>query len=222
MFDKSVYLNRMSKYLEADLDLFIKLGTRSELHQKIVDKLLEWHAKDNLAIFSIFGISHRDYYLFASLSSFLIDMASGCVSFKIKWEKYVNGEYVDGEPWKDNPKIWIVEDPKVNDLEILWKVFEHWELKDRERIERNKLFLKMLEEYQNRIDGAKSQEEIEGFKMNKPDMTKQVSDRLSKFAEEHNISRDDLNIRWDGLFGCWCFEYDGIFYGIETNGYLHS
>lgn len=55
-------------------------------------------------------------------------------------------------------------------------------------------------------------------------MPLEVRTAVTKFAQRWGIDPSRLlgELEYSNIMGCWYFTWDGVFYGVEANGYLHS
>lgn len=51
-----------------------------------------------------------------------------------------------------------------------------------------------------------------------------VIESLFAWCERKGINPGDVYhvLRWDGILGCWCFGWAGMFLGVERDGHIHS
>ena len=54
----------------------------------------------------------------------------------------------------------------------------------------------------------------------KKEIPENIMQSIHKFPAYKDVKKED--IRWDCLMGCWTFTKDGVFVGVETNGYVVS
>lgn len=59
--------------------------------------------------------------------------------------------------------------------------------------------------------------------MKQPNETPEaVTAGLKRYCEQHSIDPKSIDLQWDSLNGCYCFTRNGMYHGIELNGYVHT
>lgn len=59
--------------------------------------------------------------------------------------------------------------------------------------------------------------------MQKPEQVPQaVKDGVARYARQHDISPDMIDLQFDCIMGCYYFMRCGMFHGVELDGYVHT